>query len=123
MPPAGQRRRRPTQLRGPTDCHDRTEHAERLRGQIPPQPLDARRCADLLAELTGLQVDQADIGELEKRRLASVVDDYKGWDLYDVAALRAIGGDVERLAVLTEVVAERMALLVRVGHDRGARAS
>ncbi|MEV1005560.1 hypothetical protein [Nonomuraea sp. NPDC050202] len=84
-----------------------TEHAGQLRGQIPPQPLGARRCAELLAELTGLQVDQADIGELAKRGLASVVDDYKGWALYDVAALRAIPGDTERLAVLTEVVARR----------------
>ncbi|MGR6924258.1 hypothetical protein ACU635_59195 [[Actinomadura] parvosata] len=96
-----------------------TERAEQLREQIPPQPLGAYRCAALLAELTGLQVDQADIGELEKRGLTSVVDDYKGWDLYDVAALRAIPGDPERLAVLTEIVAERVAWLA--SSSRGTR--
>ncbi|MEU7745401.1 hypothetical protein [Nonomuraea sp. NPDC049158] len=90
-----------------TQADTLTEHASQLREQIPPQPLGARRCA----ELTGLQVDQADIGELNKRGPTSVVDDYKGWDLYDVAALRAIPGDAERLAVLTEVVAERVGWL------------
>jgi hypothetical protein len=88
-----------------------TGRAGQLREEIPPQPLGARRCAELLAELTGLQVDQADIGELAKRELTSVVDDYKGWNLYDVAALRAIPGDPGRLAVLTEIVAERVAWL------------
>jgi hypothetical protein len=85
--------------------------AEQLRGSIPPQPLGARRCAELLSELTGMDVDQADIAELEKRGLTSVVDDYKGWDLYDVGALRAIPGDGEHLAVLTGIVTDRLAWL------------
>ena len=85
--------------------------AQEIRQAIPPPPMGARRCAELLGELTGLDVTYDDITDLAKRGLATAVDEYKGWDLYDVAELRALAVDPERLAVLTEMVGARTAWL------------
>jgi hypothetical protein len=85
--------------------------AEQFRAAIPPQPLGLRRCADLLAERTGLDVQDANVRTLEKRGLTSVVDYCKKWDLYDVGALLALIGDQAGLAALTEIVTARQAWL------------
>ncbi|MFI0418677.1 hypothetical protein [Spongiactinospora sp. 9N601] len=50
-----------------------------LRQATPPQPLRAARCATLLAELTGLPVEDVDIKALAERGLVEVVDWYKRW--------------------------------------------
>ncbi|WP_433358808.1 3'-5' exonuclease [Streptosporangium sp. CA-115845] len=85
--------------------------AQEIRQAIPPPPMGARRCAELLGELTGLEVTYDDITDLVKRGLATAVDEYKGWDLYDVAELRKVATEPERLAVLTEVISARTAWL------------
>lgn len=74
--------------------------AEQIRVAIPPQPLGLRRCAGLLAERTGLDVQDADVRTLHERGLTSVVDFYKKWDLYDVGALLALIGSEPGLATL-----------------------
>ncbi|GAA1015920.1 hypothetical protein Aple_010890 [Acrocarpospora pleiomorpha] len=83
--------------------------AEEIRAAIPPAPLGAHRCAALLSERTGLDVAVADITTLNRRDLTSVVDWYKKWALYDVAALLALIADEAGLATLTEIVTERQA--------------
>ncbi|GLX06584.1 3'-5' exonuclease [Microbispora sp. NBRC 16548] len=85
--------------------------AEEIRAAIPPQPLGLRRCAELLAERTGLEVTDADVRVLEERGLTRVVDCYKKWDLYDVGALVALVGQEDGLATLTGIVADRQAWL------------
>lgn len=83
--------------------------ADALRARIPAQPLGAGRCADLLAELTGLAVAAEDIAALAEAGHTVVVDEYKGYDLYDVDRLKALPADAEGLGVLTDLVAERQA--------------
>ncbi|MER5424379.1 3'-5' exonuclease [Streptosporangium roseum] len=92
-------------------AEDLAGRATQLRQAIPPQPLGARRCAEMLSEATGLDVGEPDIIALAERGLTSVVGHYKDWPLYDVAALRALAGDDERLAVLADLVAARTAWL------------
>ncbi|MEV4254071.1 hypothetical protein AB0J52_13010 [Spirillospora sp. NPDC049652] len=87
-----------------------------LAEQIPPPPMGARRCAELLADRTGLPVDYDDIGALAERGLTSVVDYHdvrprRSFPLYDVAALEQIAGDADSMAVLAEVIADRQAWL------------
>lgn len=77
---------------------------------IPSQPLGERRCAELLTELTGLEVAADDIAVLAERGATRVVGDYKGCDLYDVDALKALA-DERRRGPLVEVVGERQAWL------------
>ncbi|MER5649675.1 3'-5' exonuclease [Streptosporangium sp. NPDC002524] len=85
--------------------------SQEIRQAIPPPPMGARRCAELLGELTGLEVTYDDITDLAKRGLVTAVGEYKGWALYDVAELRTVATDPERLAVLTEVIGARTAWL------------
>jgi hypothetical protein len=82
-----------------------------LREQIPPQPLGAHRCADLLAELTGLDVTDDDVVTLSGQGHVDTVDYYKDWPLYDVAALRRLGTTEDGQAIAAAVVAERQAWL------------
>lgn len=96
--------------------------AEQLRAATPPQPLGARRSAEVLAELTGLAVTADDIEDLAKRGLTSVVGDYKGWELYDVAALHALAADEQHLAVLADLVGVRTAWLADSLEPREAAA-
>ncbi|MFI6513286.1 exonuclease domain-containing protein [Streptosporangium sp. NPDC050855] len=96
--------------------------AEQLRAATPPQPLGARRSAEVLAELTGLAVAAADIEDLAERGLTSVVGDYKGWELYDVAALHALAADEQHLAVLADLVGVRTAWLADSLEPREAAA-
>ena len=77
----------------------------------PPQPLGARRCAELLAELTGLDVTEADLLSLAKQGHAGVADYYKDWALYDVAAVRRLGTTGDGTAIVAAVVAARQAWL------------
>ncbi|MET9067778.1 3'-5' exonuclease [Streptosporangium sandarakinum] len=96
--------------------------AEQLREATPPQPLGARRSAEVLAELTGLPVAADDIEDLAERGLTSVVGDYKGWELYDVAALHALAADAKHLAVLADLVGARTAWLADSLQPREAAA-
>jgi hypothetical protein len=82
-----------------------------LREAIPPQPLGAHRCADLLAELTGLDVTSDDIVTLADQGHVGVVDYYKDWPLYDVAVLRRLGAAEDGRAVVAAAVGERQAWL------------
>ncbi|MEH1124822.1 hypothetical protein [Micromonospora sp. CPCC 206061] len=61
-------------------------------------PLGAARCAELLAEATGLPVRYEDIETLADLGLLPVVDHYKGRPLYDLDAVDAVAG-TEALAV------------------------
>ncbi|GAB3278483.1 hypothetical protein GCM10027589_04660 [Actinocorallia lasiicapitis] len=90
---------------------DLTARAAALRAAIPPQPLGLTRCAELLAELTGLPVVEDDIRALVKRELVAEVDYYKKWALYDVAAVRALGTTDDGRQVVEEIVADRLAWL------------
>jgi hypothetical protein len=82
-----------------------------LREQIPPQPLGARRCAGLLAELTGLDVTDDDFLDLANAGHVDSVDSYKDWLLFDVAAVRRLGTTEEGTAIVAAVVAGRQAWL------------
>ncbi len=79
------------------------------RSRIPAQPLGASRCALLLAELTGLDVHADDIPALAEAGLTAAVDEYKGFDLFDVDRLKALPEDAEALAVLRGLVEQRAA--------------
>jgi len=81
------------------------------RDRIPPQPLGAGRCAELLAELTGLAVTEDDLRRLVEQGQVPQVDEYKNWPLYDVAALRRLVATEDGVGVVTAVVAERQAWL------------
>ncbi|MFI6816073.1 3'-5' exonuclease [Nonomuraea sp. NPDC050328] len=96
----------------PGQVDELAARAEALREQIPPQPLGARRCAELLAELTGLQAVGADIEEACRRGLIAEAGDYKGWPLYDVAAVKELAEPGHpRHGELIEVIATRLAWL------------
>lgn len=82
-----------------------------LKEQIPPQPLGLSRCAALLAELTELDVTGDDLLWLSKQGHVDVVDYYKDWPLYDVAAVRGLGTTPEGRELVAGVVAERIAWL------------
>jgi hypothetical protein len=69
--------------------------AEQVRGQIPPQPLGANRCAELLAGLTGLEVTAGDFLTLAGQGHVDCVGSYKNWLLFDVAAVRCLGTTAE----------------------------
>ena len=82
-----------------------------LREQIPPQPLGARRCAALLAELAGLDVTDDDFLDLANAGHVDSVDSYKDWLLFDVAAVRRLGTTEDGIAIVAAVVAGRQAWL------------
>ena len=82
-----------------------------LKERIPPQPLGISRCAALLAELTGLEVTGADLRWLSEHGHVDVVDYYKEWALYDVAAVRRLGTTPDGRGLVAGVVAERIAWL------------
>lgn len=83
--------------------------AGQLREQIPPQPLGARRCAELLAELAGLDVTEDDFLLLAEQGRVDSVDSFKDWLLYDVAAVRRLGTTPEGREVVAGIVSERLA--------------
>jgi hypothetical protein len=85
--------------------------AAELREAIPPQPLGAHRCAGLLAELTGLDATDDDLLALAGQGHVDVVDYYKDWPLYDVAAVRRLGTTEDGTAIVAAVVAGRQAWL------------
>ena len=83
---------------------------------IPAQPLGARKCADLLAELTGLAVHADDLPRLADdehvrvaRRFVADTDDggVVEHDLYDVDHLRRLPEDAAAMAALGELVRVR----------------
>jgi hypothetical protein len=82
-----------------------------LREEIPPQPLGAHRCAGLLAGLAGLDVTGDDVLTLADQGHVGVVDYYKDWPLYDVAALRRLGTTPDGRELVAAVVGERVAWL------------
>jgi hypothetical protein len=82
-----------------------------LKEQIPPQPLGLSRCAALLADLTGLDVTGDDLRWLSEHGHVDVVDYYKEWPLYDVAAVRRLGATPQGRELVAGVVAERIAWL------------
>ncbi|CUU60778.1 Exonuclease [Parafrankia irregularis] len=90
---------------------DLASRGEWLREQIPPQPLGARRCAELLAELTGLEVTDDDLRLLIEQGQVAEVAFYKKWPLYDTAAVRRLGTTAEGIALVTSTVADRQAWL------------
>jgi Exonuclease len=83
--------------------------AAELRATIPAQPLGARRCAELLAGLTGLPVEPCDIEDLAAAGLTTVVAYYKDWPVYDVAALGALARDEQQRSVLAAMITGRLA--------------
>lgn len=84
--------------------------AGQLREQIPPQPLGASRCIRLLRDLTGLDVAEDDFMELVDQGHVADAGDYKGYTLYDVAAVQRLAtGD--GLAIVTAIVTGRLAWL------------
>ena len=85
--------------------------AAEIRGAVPPQPLGARRCAELLAELTGLPAEACDVEDLAAAGLTHIAGYYKDWPLYDVAALTALAADEQQRAALDSMVAGRQAWL------------
>jgi len=69
--------------------------------------LGSRRIAELLAELTGLAVEAADVPPLAERSRIRVIDEYKGWPMYSVKDARALGESEEARTVLSELIAAR----------------
>ncbi|MET9365805.1 hypothetical protein ABZX93_33520 [Streptomyces sp. NPDC006632] len=67
----------------------------------------ARRTAELLAELTGLEVESADVPQLAEKTRLRVVDQYKGWDLYSVRDARALAVSDDAKALMTELITAR----------------
>ena len=94
-----------------TVADDLAARSGELKEQIPPQPLGLSRCATLLAELTGLDVTGDDLRWLSKHGHVDVVDYYKEWPLYDVAAGRRLGTTPQGRELVAGVVAERIAWL------------
>jgi hypothetical protein len=92
-------------------AEDLAGRAEQLREQILPQPLGVRRCAELLAELTGLEVTEDDLRMLIEQGRVAVVDWYKDWPLYDTAAVRRLGTTAGGVELVTAIVTERQAWL------------
>ena len=94
--------------------------AAELREAIPPQPLGAHRCAELLAELTGLDVTGDDVLALAGQGHVNTVGYYKDWPLYDVAAVRRLGTteDGRRSSRPSSATGRRG---WRLGHDQGRR--
>jgi hypothetical protein len=90
---------------------DLAGRAGELRGQIPPQPLGERRCAELLAGLTGLDVTGSDLLRLAELGHVAQVDWFKKWALYDTAAVRRLGTTADGRDIVAGVVAERVAWL------------
>jgi hypothetical protein len=86
-----------------------TGRAAQIRDAIPPQPLGMTRCVQLLAEGTGLDVQDADLQVLIDRGLVEVVDYYKKWALYDVGALNTLLATEQGRQVIGEIVVERQA--------------
>jgi|GEM_PF-872095 len=92
-------------------AEDLVGRVTQLREQIPPQPLGARRCAELLAGLTGLDVTGDDLLMLAGQGHIAQVDWFKGWALYDVAAVRHLAAAGDGIALVTATVAGRQAWL------------
>lgn len=67
----------------------------------------ARRTAELLAELTGLAVEAADVPPLAEKTKLRVVGEFKGWDLYSVRDARALAESEEAKALMSELIAAR----------------
>jgi hypothetical protein len=85
--------------------------AQEIGAAIPPQPLGVRRCAELAAERTGLDVTDDDVRVLIDRGLLPEAGWYKQWPLYDVGALTAMTGSDDGRAVLAGIVGDRIAWL------------
>ncbi|MEV7012033.1 3'-5' exonuclease [Streptosporangium sp. NPDC051022] len=85
--------------------------AEQLRATTPPQPLGATRCAELLAEATGVEVAVDDVLTLAELGHTEIVDYYKKWALYDVGRLQALVATEEGRHLVVDVAAERTAWL------------
>lgn len=82
--------------------------AGRLREQAPAQPLGAGRCARLLSEAVGVEVEVTDFLQLVKAGHTEAVDHYKKWDLYDVDRLNAlVATEAGRRLVIDTVIARR----------------
>jgi hypothetical protein len=92
-------------------AQDLAGRAASLREQIPPQPLGVRRCAELLAELTGLEVTDDDLRLLIDQGHVAEVDWYKDWPLYDTGAVRRLGTTEDGRELVTALVADRQAWL------------
>ncbi|MFJ6669453.1 hypothetical protein [Streptomyces sp. NPDC091383] len=67
----------------------------------------ARRTAELLAELTGLAVESADVEPLAEKAKLRVVGEYKGWDLYSARDARALAESEDAKALMTELITAR----------------
>ncbi|MFI7467501.1 exonuclease domain-containing protein [Nonomuraea sp. NPDC049646] len=85
--------------------------ADELREQTPPQPLGAARCAQLLSEAVGVEVDLDDFRTLVKAGHTEAVSSYKKWNLYDVGRLHQLVSTGEGRRLVIDVVAERQAWL------------
>lgn len=83
--------------------------AQALRARIPRPPLGARKCAELLAGLTGLPVEYEDIAALVERGLTEQAGEYDGWPLYSAQMLEALPANPDGMVVLAALVAERQA--------------
>lgn len=67
----------------------------------PAWPLGAVRCADRLAEATGLPVGPDDIEILVELGLLTAADHYKSWPLYDLTTVDAFAGTDLLTAIVT----------------------
>lgn len=85
---------------------DIADRAAEVRAEIDRrQPLGANRCAVLLAERTGLEVQRSDIEDLAEAGVLRVAGEHKGWLLYDRQGIDAF----DNVEVLHQVMAERHA--------------
>lgn len=105
---------------------DLAGRAEEIRAAIPPQPFGARRAAELLVGLLDahitVEVTGHDVEELARRGVTTVVDNYKGHDLYDVGALMAAAATGEGQQAIIDVVGDRQAWLASSLTSREAAA-
>lgn len=101
------------------DAADRIlQRAEQIRARIPSQPLGAARCAQILTEHTGLDVQRGDVVWLAALGAVRESGEFHGNTLYDVDELHALLATPEGRDLVAQVVEERLA---GVGAGAGER--
>lgn len=95
-------------------------------GSIPAQPLGARRCAEKLAQITGLAVHADDLPRLAEDEHVHVIGQFEDehgneHDLYDVDHLCTLPEDAAAMAALRALVAAREAwIAASLGEEKAA---
>ncbi|MCL2586088.1 MAG: hypothetical protein FWE35_26945, partial [Streptosporangiales bacterium] len=89
---------------------DLAAKSEELREQIPPQPLGAFRCADLMKELSGIDtVTIDDFDMLVEQGHVECVDYWKQYALYDTGKVKQLATTDDGKALIAGLVADRVA--------------